>query len=109
LAIGVAAVWSRIPSSVSRWVVGISLASMLLASFADHLIPHGGFLLTSSLRELVVNGPNPTVWTVVMGPAGWLVYGLTVAGALAVLARTARDAPAPSDEPNRELAGAPLG
>jgi hypothetical protein len=109
LAIGVAAVWSRIPATISRWVVGISLASMLLASFADHLIPHGGFLLTSSLRELVVNGPNPTVWTVVLGPIGWVVHGATVAVALVLLARAARDVPAPSDEPNRELAGAPVG
>jgi hypothetical protein len=87
LAIGVAAVWDLIPAAVARFVVGISLASMLLASFADHLIPHGGFLLTSSLRELVENGPNPTVWSIVLGPVGWLLYGASVAGSLWLLAR----------------------
>lgn len=79
LAIGLAAVWHRVPAGVARFVVGISLASMLLATFADHLIPHGGFLLTSSLRELVVNGPNPTVWSIALGPLGWVVYAATVA------------------------------
>jgi hypothetical protein len=109
LAIGVAAIWSTIPATVGRWVVGISLASMLAASFADHLIDHGGLLLISSLSELVAEGPNPTGWTVLFGPVGWVVHGLTVAGALAVLAKAASSAPTPLAAPDQELAGVHAG
>jgi hypothetical protein len=90
LGIGLAAVWHRVPPVVLRWVVGISLTSMLLASVADHLIPHGGFLLTSSLRELVDAGPNPTLWTIALGPAGWLLHLATVVLALGLIRRVGR-------------------
>jgi hypothetical protein len=96
LAIGLAAVWHRVPAAVARFVVGISLTTMLLASFADHLIPHGGFLLTSSLRELVTNGPNPTLWTIALGPAGWILHLAAIAATLALVVRTVGNEPVAS-------------
>lgn len=87
LGIGLAAVWTSVPELLRRFVVAVSLASMLLASIADHLIPAGGTLLVSSLEKLLQEGPVATVWTVALGPAGWVVYAVTVALALRHLAR----------------------
>ena len=87
LGIGLAAVWHRVPAPVARFVLGISIASMGLAAVTDHLIGPGGLALTSSLRTLVTEGPNPTVWSLLLGPVGWVVYGASVVAALVLVVR----------------------
>lgn len=81
LGIGLAHVWRDIPGPVRRFVVGISLASMVLPTITHHIINPGTFLLSGSLRTMAETGPNPTVWSIALGPVGWVVYGLTTAGA----------------------------
>src|SRR5690606_1797229 len=50
LGIGLAHVWRDVPGPVRRFVVGISLASMVLPTITHHIINPGTFLLSGSLR-----------------------------------------------------------
>lgn len=78
LGIGLAHMWRRTPAPIRRFVVIISVASMLLPTVTNHLMADGTFLLAGPLRRLVEDGPNPNVWTIVLGPVGWVVYAASV-------------------------------
>lgn len=81
LALGIASAWAGIAPPIRRFVAGISIASMVLPTITFHLVPQGSNLLSGPLRTLFEDGPNPTVWSIVFGPAGWVAYGASVAAA----------------------------
>lgn len=107
LAIGLAEVWRELRPALRRWVVGISLASMVLPTLTMHLVTSKGPLIATHLRSLREEGLNPTVWSIALGPAGSVLYGVTVAGAAALVVRAVRsDAPATDRPPVTPSRGA---
>jgi hypothetical protein len=91
LAAPLAAVWRSVPrAAVAASFYGlVALSSTVLVL---HLVPDGGWTPGNHLRRLVDEGPVPTVWTMALGPAGWVVHGATVAFVLQRLALTQRTA-----------------
>lgn len=82
LGLGLARAWPLTSGAVRRWVAGISITSMVVATAGEHLLDDHMVLVAGHLRQLAEDGPNPTVWSVALGPFGWVVYGASVAGAL---------------------------
>ena len=82
LGLGLAHCWSSTNPVVRRWVAGISVTSMVLASVGDHLLADGTAAVAGHLRQLPVDGVNPTVWSLALGPVGWVLYAATTSAAL---------------------------
>ena len=81
LAIGLAEIW-RVMLPALRWfVVALSVTSMALATSTFHLMGEGDVLIASHLQHLRDFGVTPTTWSLLLGPAGWAVYALSVAAA----------------------------
>lgn len=78
LGIGLAHFWDRVPARVRRPVVLVSVASMVLPTITLHLVGTGTILLAGPLRNLFDRGPNPTVWSIALGPLGWVLYLVSV-------------------------------
>ena len=55
---------------------------MVIATAGEHLIDDRMFVVAGHLRQIAEDGVNPTVWSVALGPAGWVLYGATVVAAL---------------------------
>ena len=107
LALGIAAVWGRLSEFLRMVVVAVSLLSMGLATVTDHLVGDGGMLIGAHLGHLSDDGVNPTVWSIALGPIGWVVYGASVAAVLWLLVRP-DPAPTPTEtEPDRMAAITP--
>lgn len=87
LAIGLADVWGRVPVALRRVAVAVSVTSMGLATVAGHLTPDGALLIDYHLRQLWNEGPVPTVFTMALGPVGWLVQLVLVAAVVVALRR----------------------
>lgn len=81
LALGLAEVWAGLFAPLRRFVVGISLVSMTMATITFHLLGRGDLLVVRHLQYLRDDGLTPSLWSMALGPAGWVVYLLTVAGA----------------------------
>ncbi len=83
LAVGVAEVWGTLGKPVRLAVVGLSVTSMGLATVAEHLIPDGARLINWHLTVLRDQGAVPSIFTIALGPAGWVIHlGLAAAVAL---------------------------
>lgn len=82
LGIGLAHAWRSLPAIVRRWVLLVSLVSMVLPTITFHLVGRSSLLIVSGLQQLREAGLNPTVWSIALGPAGWVLYGLTSAAGL---------------------------
>jgi len=76
--IGLAHIWQRVPAPLRRLTVLVSVAAMVLPTITDHLIGDGTILVSGHLRTLVDSGPNPTVWSIALGPVGWVLYAASV-------------------------------
>jgi hypothetical protein len=90
LALGAAVGWSR-SVFLSRAAAIIGVATMGLATFTNPLITRevGGGL--GNWLDLARHGEfAPTVFTIALGPAGWLVHGALVAWIGALLFRAGR-------------------
>lgn len=91
LGLGLGWAWPRTPALVRRWVAGVSVVSMVSATVTYHLLSEGQLVLVGHIQTLATEGPNPTVWSIALGPLGWVIYALSVAGAAWIYLRaTAR-------------------
>ncbi len=81
IGLGLARAWHEVSPTIRRWVVGISLASMVLPTITFHLMGDGTFLIAGGLQQLADEGIMPTVWSIALGPVGWVLYGASVAAA----------------------------
>ncbi len=86
LAPGIAVVWRR-RGALERVALGWSVTMMTLPLVTLHLVPPGGVTGIQHLRNIRDFGIAPTVWTLALGPAGWVVYAATIAGAAELLRR----------------------
>jgi hypothetical protein len=84
LIVGMAEVWSVAPAA-RRVAVRWSVLAMAMPVVALHLTPQGTFAVASQLQSLREFGPTPTLWTMALGPLGWVVHTATIAGVAALL------------------------
>ena len=54
---------------------------MATAVVVDHLVPGDSLPVASHLQHLRDVGPVETLWTLAIGPFGWVVHGLSVIAA----------------------------
>lgn len=93
LILGLAEIWDR----AGRWhiasikvihlVVGWSIFAMATTVLADHLVPAGSSPVAHHLRWMRDHGTVDTLWTMLLGSAGWVVHALTVAAAIWLVRR----------------------
>jgi hypothetical protein len=77
LCVPLAAVW-RERLFLSRALTALGAAVMLLAMATDNLVGEGQSLLRALITSARDEGISPTVYTVVLGPFGWVLYGATI-------------------------------
>jgi hypothetical protein len=99
LGLGLSHVWKRVPGPVARAVIVVSLLSMVLATVTEHLMGDGTIVIIDHLGRLLREGPEPTLFTMAVGPAGWAVHLLLVAAVVRLLVRAGSADPrvAPGD------------
>lgn len=95
LGLGLAAIWADVPARVRQVVVAVSIVSMGLSTITYHLVPRGSMLIAAPLEALGARGVVSTVWTMGLGPFGWVVHLGTIAAVLVALARQRRQNPEP--------------
>lgn len=108
LIIGLAEAWDRLDrghrlgSTARRVVVAWSVFVMMTTVLVNHLVPQGAVPGIHHLQRLRDEGPVDTLWTLAIGPFGWLVHLATVAAALMLFMQAVRidrgGAAAPHDE-----------
>lgn len=105
LGLGLSESWMAVSPPVRRFVAGISITAMVLPTITFHLVDSGTFLIAGTLQKLFDYGVNPTVWSIALGPVGWVLYAASVAAALwwylrcAAAERVVDPAPAAADQP----------
>lgn len=77
LIVGVAAIWNR-AHRVRLVVVAWSVFAMTTVLVTLHLVPVGGYAVLSHISYLGSRGLEPTLWTMALGPAGWILHLATV-------------------------------
>jgi hypothetical protein len=87
LGLGLAWVWHRLPGRAATFVVGLSMTTMILASVTEHLVGDGSILLIEHLGRLLREGPEPSLFTMAIGPAGWAIHLALVAAAIVATVR----------------------
>lgn len=97
LAVGLAEAWKVTPAVLRAAALMISIATMGLATVTDHLMTEGSLLGIAHLQRLTEDGPTPTIFTIGLGPVGWVLHVSLVAGVLVLLAR----APGPGQRTHR--------
>ena len=108
-AVPLAAVWRRVPGT-ARFLAFFGAAVMLLPTLTQHLVPRGAFGLQVYLDRLVDGQTTPTLFTMALGPWGWLVHLAAVTAAGLALARASSRPPPGPVRPTRsaDLAQLPL-
>lgn len=89
LLVGLAEVWDvagRVRWLAIRW----SVVAMALPVVAFHLVPQGAVTDAYQLMRLREDGPVVTLWTMALGPIGWLVHLATFGVVAAVVAGQVR-------------------
>ncbi len=81
IALGLAEVWDKVSRPIQLAVAGLSIVSMALASVTLIHIGDGAALIGGHLSNIRNEGFNPTVWSILFGPAGWAIYLASVVGA----------------------------
>lgn len=89
LAVGIAEAYRRRPH-FARWLLGLSVVSMGLSGVTAHLVGSGAPLIGASVRNWLDGVTTPTIFTLALGGAGWIIHGVVTAGAFAALHRTHR-------------------
>ncbi len=92
LAVGVAWLWDR-AALLATTLTAASVAVMVLPLITLHLIPRQGEMVRALARNVDHIGVSPSVWTMAIGSAGWLLHAATVGG-LVLLALRPGSAPA---------------
>jgi hypothetical protein len=83
LVVGAAAIWGRLRLWATA-AAAIGIVTMLVATITDPLIPDEAPVSIRWWLELAVDGDIvPTVFTIAIGPLGWVIQ----AGLVAVVAR----------------------
>lgn len=100
LGLGVAVVWPRLRTLSAIALVG-SMAAMSLPLVTLHLVPARGGPVFSHIDNIRRFGVADTVWTELLGPAGWLLHVATVSAVAVALARSV-----PSDRARPPLVAA---
>ena len=90
IALGVARFREHLPWLADRLLV-ISVLAMALPTLAMHLVPDGGATVVSHIRNIRDGGLAESVFTVLLGPFGWLLHAAILGGALWNLARVRSD------------------
>lgn len=90
LGLGLADVWTRVPGPIRRVVLTVSMTSMVLATVTEHLMGDGSIVIIDHLGRLLREGPEPTLFTMVAGPLGWLVHLALVGAVVRALLLSAR-------------------
>jgi hypothetical protein len=80
MAPGAAYAWRAWPR-ICRATLAISVVSMTFPTVTRHLVREGQFLIESQLHSLEEQGLMPTLYTLALGPAGWVVHGILAAAA----------------------------
>jgi hypothetical protein len=85
LVIGATAIWTR--SRVwGRAAAVIGITTMMIATLTDPLLSDEARVSVGSWIRLAVDGDIvPTVFTIALGPPGWIVHGLLVAAVVRLL------------------------
>lgn len=83
--------------ALAATTIGVAMAG--LATITFNLIPHGAGYLDTLLDRWRTEGATPTVWTMWLGPSGWLVHALGIAAASWLLWSEARGERAAGSEP----------
>ncbi len=78
-----------------------SVANMVGPLVTPHLIPHGTTLVRAWASRLAHGEVVPTLWTMWLGPLGWIPHLLLVALAFTVAVRALRLAPRGSPRAER--------
>lgn len=86
LAVPLARAWQRVPLAALA-ASAIGAVVMGLGVLTEHLVGHGAQVVPTYLENLRVQGLNPSVLTMGLGPVGWLVHLALVAGAVLWLRR----------------------
>lgn len=86
LAPGVAVAWRDL-GLLGRVALAWSIAVMALPLITHHLVPDGGTTGVQHLYNIERYGISPTIWTMALGSAGWLVYAASVAAGAMLLRR----------------------
>jgi hypothetical protein len=93
LAVPLAGVWQRWPKLVVA-SAAIGAAVMGFGVLVNHLVGHGGGVIATYFENLHDEGFNPTVFTIAIGPVGYVVQLALVVLAVRLLARRLRAATA---------------
>lgn len=101
LIVGVAAAWEA-AKGIRFVLVAWSVVTMSSVVVSLHLIPDGGLTFVSNIQNLRSYGAVVTVWTMLLGPAGWVVHLATVVAAGWLLRGRIRSAAAQFDHPGDE-------
>jgi hypothetical protein len=99
LVIGAVVAWDRWPRPATV-LTAISIASMTFPLITRHLVRDGSALVRSQLLSLDEQGVMPTIFTMAVGPVGWLFHAALVAGVLWWFVRELRCVDAPAPEPS---------
>ena len=59
-------------------ILSVGMVSMGLVIITYELVPLNGALIFSHLHNLSTHGLNPTIFTMALGPSGWLVHLLLI-------------------------------
>lgn len=108
LIVGMGQVWNVAPRA--QWLaVRWSVFAMATTVFAVHLTPTGTFAVVAQLQNLRDFGPVDTLWTMLLGPIGYVLHLVSVAGAGWLLVRSVAGEHSMADvESNRVVSEPPV-
>lgn len=98
LVLGLAEVWPTLPAAARNVVLAVSLTSMVLPALTEHLVGDGGILLLEHLGKLLRDGPMPTMFTMAVGPIGWIPHLVLVGLGLRLLRQHWSGAPGAAEQ-----------
>lgn len=94
LIVGLSSIWDSAASwrfadlPLVKCLVGWSVFAMATTVVADHLVPGGGVAVLHHLRWLVDHGAVTTLWTMALGPVGWVLHAGSIVGVAVLLRRS---------------------
>lgn len=92
LIVGMAEVWDA--AGRTRWLaIRWSVVAMSLPVVAMHLVAKGNYTAIAHLQTLRSDGPVVTLWTMAVGPSGWVLHLASIGAVGAALAAALRRVP----------------
>lgn len=92
LTLGLAEAWERAAgrrrwSARLRLLVGWSVFAMMTTVLVNHLVPDGSMPVLHHLQRLGDEGPVDSLWSMAIGPVGWVLHVGSVIAALVFFVR----------------------